>query len=346
MDAIQETKHVKLDRAGARASVVSAVMLFGLSKGISPQEMKQATGVSLEALVDPEGRLPDQVMAQAWKLIGERFPGQAIALEMATAAPMSVFGPLAQAARFSPTRGAMLSLFSRYDKVLSGGLHMSIVRSGPSTALVLEHQMDAVDGGHGAEAAVGLGSRIARDLFGIQDSVVEIEFAHPPNAPEAVYHEWFGAPVRFGCGRNAMVFDSEELQKTPAQTNPQMYAFIETHLALVEKGLLANIREEPLDRVRVQLAAQAHRSDYSAESLAQKTGMSVRTLQRFTAKHGVSLRSMIEEVREANARRLLSDARLSVDEVAFLLGYSDDRAFRRAFKRWTGTTPAAFRTQD
>ncbi|MFT5681639.1 MAG: AraC-like DNA-binding protein [Myxococcota bacterium] len=345
MDDKHGTEHVKLERAGTRASVVSAVMLFGLSRGILLEAMLEATGTSLEALVDPEARLPDQVLGSAWRLIGERFPGQAIALEMATAAPMSVFGPLAQAARFSPTQRAMLSLFSRYDKVLSGGLHMSIIDSADTTALILDHQMDAVDGGHGAEAAVALGARLGRELLGIQGSMVRIEFAHSPNAPIAKYESWFAVPVQFGCDRNAMVFDAQQLEKKPAQTDTRMYQFIESHLALVEQGLLARIKDEPLDRVRAQLAMLAHCSDYSAESLAQRMGMSVRTLQRFTAKHGASLRSLIEEVREANARRLLSDERLSVDEVAFLLGYSDDRAFRRAFKRWTGATPAGFRAQ-
>ncbi len=345
MDDDHGTEHVKLERAGTRTSVVSAVMLFGLSKGIPMAEMIAATGVSMESLVDPEGRLPDEALGSAWRLIGARFVGQPVALEMAAAAPMSVFGPLAQAARFSPTRRALLSLFSRYDKVLSGGLNMSIIDSDGTTALVLDHRLDAVDGGHGAEAALALGTRIGRDLLGIHEDVLRIEFAHTPSAPTAAYEAWFGAPLRVDRGRNAVVFDTEALEKAPAQTNPQMYQFIEAHLALVEQRLLDRVRDEPLDQVRAHLAALAHRSDYSAESLARRMGMSVRTLQRFTAKHGTSLRSLIEEAREANARRLLSDARLSVDEVAFLLGYSDDRAFRRAFKRWTGMTPAGLRAQ-
>jgi len=326
-----------------RASVVSAVMLFGLTRGISLDEMTAATGISLGDLVDPEARLPDHVLASAWRLIGARCPNQAVALEMAAVAPMSIFGPLAQAARFSPTRRDALQSFCRYDKVLSGGLDITVIEGGETISMVLRHALDDADNGYGAEAALALGARVGNEILGLDESVRRVEFAHAANAPAALYEDWFGVPVRFSAGRTAVVFDTTLMASAPAQTNHQMHAYIQAHLDLVEKRLLSQIRDAPLDRVRAAIATQAARSDYGAESIAKQVGMSVRSLQRYTTKNGASLRTLIEQAREANARRLLSDDRLSVDEVAFLLGYSDDRAFRRAFKRWTSATPAAFR---
>ena len=71
--------------------------------------------------------------------------------------------------------------------------------------------------------------------------------------------------------------------------------------------------------------------------------MSLRTLQRLTQASGFTIRQLLDEVREANARQFLSDRFHTQSAIAFLLGYSEDRAFRRAFKRWTGKTPAEFR---
>ncbi|MEL7049043.1 MAG: helix-turn-helix domain-containing protein, partial [Pseudomonadota bacterium] len=62
-----------------------------------------------------------------------------------------------------------------------------------------------------------------------------------------------------------------------------------------------------------------------------------------TAEHGHTLQSLIEDIREQRAREFLSDLRIDVNSIALLLGYSDDRAFRRAFLRWTGQTPSDFR---
>ncbi|MCB9751252.1 MAG: helix-turn-helix transcriptional regulator [Myxococcales bacterium] len=71
----------------------------------------------------------------------------------------------------------------------------------------------------------------------------------------------------------------------------------------------------------------------------------LRSLQRRVHDEGTSLRALIDEARLAGARELLGDDRLSIDEVAFLLGYSELRSFTRAFKRWTGVTPARFRRE-
>lgn len=136
---------------------------------------------------------------------------------------------------------------------------------------------------------------------------------------------------------------ASELTGPPAQPEPSLFRAIEAHLDLVQTRLLRGIDEAPLDRVRATIVQRAHRSRCDAEGLARSLGMSLRSLQRHTQRHGARLRGLIDEVREAQARELLRDDRLSVDEIAFLVGYSDDRAFRRAFKRRTGTTPAAFR---
>ena len=73
--------------------------------------------------------------------------------------------------------------------------------------------------------------------------------------------------------------------------------------------------------------------------------MSVRTAQRVAAEHGMTLQDLIDKVREQRAVELLQDSRNNIGSIAFLLGYSDERAFRRAFQRWTGRTPSDFRKQ-
>ncbi|MEM6929584.1 MAG: helix-turn-helix transcriptional regulator, partial [Myxococcota bacterium] len=87
----------------------------------------------------------------------------------------------------------------------------------------------------------------------------------------------------------------------------------------------------------------ANRSEYGHVAIAKELGLGVRTLQRRIAEHGTTLRALVERVREANAVAFLDNPALSIDEVAILLGYTHERAFRRAFERWQGQSPAAFR---
>jgi AraC-like DNA-binding protein len=68
-----------------------------------------------------------------------------------------------------------------------------------------------------------------------------------------------------------------------------------------------------------------------------------RTLQRRLATEGTSLHQEIEEIRKTMAVAVLRDRSLAVEDVAYLLGYSEPSTFFRSFKRWTGTTPRQFR---
>lgn len=336
------TEHDKLRRAGTRSSVVAAVVLFGVAKGIPMARFEEA-GLSMADLVDPESRVADEALGAAWRLIGAAFPDEAPALEMAAAAPLSLFGPFAQAARFSPTRLDALTTFARYQKTLSGGLDMQVQPRAAEVVLILCHTQDAVDDGHGAEAAVALGARMGREVLSMADAVLRVEFSHQPHGPILAYHQCFGDAVVFGAKHNAVVFRADALALPPSQPDPAMYHYIDAHLQLVEERLLAQLADEPLDEVRTQIAKLAHQAEYSAETLASEMGMSLRSLQRFTRKHGASVKDLIDGQRQANSCRLLGDRRISVDQVAFLVGYSDESAFRRAFQRWTGESPRRFR---
>lgn len=346
MDASFRTDDDKLARAGTRSGFVAAVILFGIAKGVPADEMEGATGMSLQDLVDPDTRLPDSALGAAWRLLSARFSDRAIALELADAAPPTAFGTLAQALHYASTHREALEMVVRYHKVLSGGLQMELQPSDGALALVFAHSQDAVDEGVGSEAALALTTRMSRELLGLGDCLLRVEFEHPLRYPTPkAFEDWFRAPVQFEANRNAVVFDATALGRAPMPANPQMVRYIEAHLDLVCERLRQRIADAPLDSVRAAIASLARQSKFGAEDVANAVGMSVRTLQRHTSKHGASLRELIDEAREASASRLLADRRLSIDEVAFLVGYSDDRAFRRAFQRWTGTSPAAFRQE-
>lgn len=81
----------------------------------------------------------------------------------------------------------------------------------------------------------------------------------------------------------------------------------------------------------------------SVQRAARQLGLSVRTLQRRLRDEGVTHRAVVDTVREAMALRLLTESEYRVSEIAERLGFSDTATFHRAFRRWTGGTPAAYR---
>jgi AraC-like DNA-binding protein len=98
--------------------------------------------------------------------------------------------------------------------------------------------------------------------------------------------------------------------------------------------------------VRRELAPRVGGGDTRIQTVARALATSARSLQRRLAAAGVSYRKLLDVTRKAAAERYLSDSRLSIGEVAYLLGYSEPAAFNRAFRRWCNERPQAYRQRQ
>ena len=99
-------------------------------------------------------------------------------------------------------------------------------------------------------------------------------------------------------------------------------------------------------RVNRVVQANADEGIFDANTLASHMGMSLRSLQRQLQNAGITAAQLLEDECQVRARHLLRHTNQSVKEIARSLGYSDDRAFRRAFQRWTGQSPTAYRRKS
>lgn len=102
--------------------------------------------------------------------------------------------------------------------------------------------------------------------------------------------------------------------------------------------------QEPLiTQVRDAIAQSLSEGAPKMADIARQMGMSVRSFHRRLSDHGVTFQALTEETRRDLAEGLLRDKTLTLAEVAFLTGFSEQSAFTRAFKRWVGLTPASYR---
>ena len=95
--------------------------------------------------------------------------------------------------------------------------------------------------------------------------------------------------------------------------------------------------------VRRVLALRLARGEAEIDRVARDLAMSPRTLQRRLSSAGLSYQGLLDVLRRETAEKCIADASLTIAEIAYLAGYSEPPAFHRAFKRWTGLTPQAFR---
>ncbi|NVB37664.1 AraC family transcriptional regulator ligand-binding domain-containing protein [Pseudenhygromyxa sp. WMMC2535] len=327
---------------GMSGSIVANTALFALAHGLDEASLEAAAGLPVAELLVPDARFDDLVVGRIWRALSERHLGEALPLRMAEAAPTNFFGPMAYAARFTPNLREGLSTFIRFRALLSSSLRAELVEDAPEhgAALVVAHPSDPIDAGAGAEVGLAVGWRFVSEVLGMSEALAGVDFRHPARAPVAAYERFFAAPVRFAAPRTGLRFHPGALDTAPANHDPKLFAYIEGHLRLAAEALTL---ADELGDLRRTIAELAERQEYSAEALARAMGVSLRALQRRVASEGTTLRKLLDEARCAQAKALLDDRSLSVEEVAFILDYSDERAFRRAFKRMTGASPAQYR---
>ena len=109
-------------------------------------------------------------------------------------------------------------------------------------------------------------------------------------------------------------------------------------------GQLAELtRDDLVTRCKAHLLEHLTSGEPTERGLAEAVGLSRRTLQRRLAEHGITYKRLVDETREALARRYLENPQRSLTEITFLLGFSEQSAFTRAFRRWHGESPSDYR---
>jgi AraC-like DNA-binding protein len=165
-----------------------------------------------------------------------------------------------------------------------------------------------------------------------------VHFRHEEPSYRAEYERVFQAPVVFGSDWNAMQIDVEFLSLKQPPVNRYVFGVLSERA----EALLESLRSSKSTRGRVEslLMRMLHTGEASMEVVADKLGVSRRTLHRQLKDEGVTFEHVLDELRHKLALHFLSGKKVSVSETAYLVGFSDPAAFSRAFKRWTGTSPA------
>ncbi|MEM9386163.1 MAG: AraC family transcriptional regulator ligand-binding domain-containing protein [Pseudomonadota bacterium] len=323
--------------------MASTTAAFALSRGMSMREVERVCGVSGLAIVDPNARLPEDVLPRLWRAIDAREPGEALCIQMASAAPLTYFGGLAHGIQFADTVRTAMRFMIRSRVLLADRLSMALEEKPEAARVIVAHPADDMDRGLTAQCGAAIAARLLTEVLGVAEGLSAVEFAHPAYGPRRVYEEHFAAPVTFEAQHSALVLRPNCLDAEVSRANLELFAYVEQHFAQVIRRIEGPTAITALAPLRQAIAQSASLSDFNAESIAARGGLSVRAAQRLANTNGTTLKALIEEVRLDTARELLRNPRITIEAVADLVGYSDARAFRRAFKRWTGETPTAYR---
>jgi AraC-like DNA-binding protein len=308
--------------------------------GVAPSDLLAGSGVSEASLSDPATRLPvptfEGMIERARAATGEAGLGFHLGLSMristhghlgfAAMTATTIRDALEIAVRFAPTRSTAISLGLECDAERAYVVIDEHCAFGSARDVII------------ISLIVGIW-QIGNALTG-QSLRGGADLAFPEPDYFARFASLTPGPVLFDQPRHRLVFDKSILDLPLVLSDPAAQRLAQEQC---ERELEAiGPRAAVVAGVRERLAREDG-GFHPLPRIAKKMHMSVRTLKRKLEADGTSYSALLEEQRRAKAMLLLRREDLAVEEIAARLGYSDAANFTRAFRRWTGTTPKAFR---
>jgi AraC-like DNA-binding protein len=323
--------------------LLQAIVAAAAARGVPPERLLAAAGLRREELADPDGRVPRACELRLWDAVRASTGDESFGLHMAESLPVEAYGAMGFATRSSATLGEAYRRIARFVRLMRSGVRLEIVEDGAVVRLRhLPPAGEAPPSRHAVEWFMATLVLAARR--GVEPGCVPLEarFSHaaPPRVDE--HRRVFGAALRFAADRDELALPAALLARPQVGAEPGLSSMLDRHLDEALARLPAG--HGVIDRVRAGVVEALRRGhEPTLAQLALETRMSARSLQRRLQQEGTSLQALLEQIRAELAARYLADGGYSISEVAFLLGFSEVSTFHRAFKRWTGATPAAFR---
>lgn len=181
----------------------------------------------------------------------------------------------------------------------------------------------------------------ARWLLNRPDQACDVEFAHPSGPERELAEQIFRGAVHYDCPDYALVFDATLLQHPVSHADSALQSLMRKQA----DEELAQLHSKPDWLLDLEQRIDEALPDGRVQ-LAELAPDSSRSLQRRLASAGLRFQQVLDQRRQLRAEQLLADERLSLTDIAFLLGYAEHSAFTRAFKRWTGDNPDKWRRQQ
>jgi len=308
--------------------------------GAAPATVLKRVGLSMADLADPERRLSYKSIAA---LLGESARASGCShfgLLLGSRWRLEHMGLPGQLAASCATVGQALQTFTSLHWLnASGGVAYLGRSDGVTTLGYAVYEPGITDGlQHIYDCTLAIGVQMLRQLSGNgrwTPSVVRLARVRPPGARP--YQQIFGAPIEFDAERSGLDFPTAfEYRRVPSAD--------ETRRRELDRLLAAVPREAMVLKLYRMIRVAMVFGLTSGDGVAAAMGLTRRTLNRRLGEHGTTFQAALATVRFEVARQLLRDTGMPVSQIALALGYAELAPFVRAFRRWSGQSPAGWRT--
>ena len=325
-------------QATVAASLISALLDYLQTQGLKRSTLLQQAGLDSAALALPQ-RSIEAVHYERLLAAGiAHLHNPLLGLEFGTTAQPERWGRLGFLLRHSATLGEALSYQARFAHLVNSIGEGRFVERSDDVAIEW-HSADVVMPAV-IEEAFAAWLCFARWASGRNESPQCVEFSHRAQGDPAIYREFFQCDVRFSCTTSQLCFDPGLLELPLHGADAQLTAYVSAEFD--QKARRAPSLET-LRQLQAWLLATLCAPPPTLTDAAEALQINDRTLQHRLQTQNTTFRQSLDNARHTLALRLLVDAGLSIGDISHRLGFSEQSAFQRAFKRWTGVTPLAWR---
>jgi AraC-like DNA-binding protein len=323
--------------------VVRAVVSMLEGAGIEARSLLEEHGLPPELLEDPDARIPAETAFRLVERMPELLGDELFCLRAARFVPDGALDVFDFAIRASATMGEALERCVRYYALLDDRTELRLERRAAVARVVGKNRSMPPAPRPATELLFGMLLARGEQLTGKPCPLLEVRFLQTPPRDPPAYQEFFGVPVQFSQDRDELVFQAEWLDEPCSAYDPALAQFFDRYA----RAYLARLAGPAsfVDSVRQAITEGLRAGEPTLASTARALATSERTLQRRLREASSSYAELVDGVRRELALDFLRDPALPIAEVGYLLGFSDTSAFYRAFKRWTGSTPADHRKQ-
>ncbi|MBL4683028.1 MAG: AraC family transcriptional regulator [Nannocystaceae bacterium] len=323
-------------------SVASRAVLDACRQlGLDPEAISSAAGLTHQVLYDANARIPADRADALWRHAFEQADDPSLALHAAEALPFGAYKVLDFITANAPTVGEGLTRVARYFALVDDRGRFEVEVQDPVSL-----RMHSA-GGEIPQAAqeytfAALVLR-SRACAGAPWPLQAVDFTFDQPADSSEHERIFGCPIRFGRPEPRLLIAASTWDLPVRGADAALFAVLEDHAAHL---LAQRPTEEPslVSQLKAHLHRELRGGDPSMRSVARQMGMGERTLQRRLKELGLAYAGLVSETRHELSRGYLREPSVSIAEIAWLLGYSEQSAFTRAFRSWSGQTPAAWRS--
>ncbi|HEX4859759.1 MAG TPA: AraC family transcriptional regulator ligand-binding domain-containing protein [Rhizomicrobium sp.] len=331
------------------AGMVRGLFEFAVSKGADPQQLHALTGLTRDDLRAPASRLPIiryvALMRAGQKLCSD----PALALHYAEGANFAAFSIVEMLTNSSETMQEAFEQIARFGRLDAqfGGANKAVRLHVEPADEGLAWIVDTRDNPNlFPEATEVTFARLACGprVFDQTPFIREVHVTHPAPPYRSEYDRIFRAPVYFESDKNALLIEESWGARKIAPRQRYAFGVLSDHA----NALLDELEKTSTTRGEVEtlLMPILHTGNADMTTVAGRIGISRQTLFRRLKAEGTSFERVLDDLRHKMAIGYLAGRKTTIAETSYLVGFSEPAAFIRAFRRWTGVTPNAFREQS